>query len=290
MFIFEYIYTFSMKLINKIILTRPYSWIIIVLLGILANIIANKNFIIDANLFFDCFVAILVWFATSSASEFFHRNIDKRGVTSPKLPIVLFFILAFSLIYKNILTIIFLPILIVAVIAYSYKIKNWFLSSFSFLIRGVLEICVILIVLFFHGFYSIVNVLPIIISVYLLTISRNLIGDIRDVKFDKYTFPKKYGSKTGYIVSSILVILSLILIPNIEIMLPMILYLVLLLISRNAYLLHRLSVMTMIFIIANYALFMLNQNLFFTNIIFVGVLLNFTYPLVPRKSNPTLNL
>ena len=274
------------SLLYKLIITRPYSWISIILVGLLANVVVTKNFIININLITDIFVAILSWFIAIFIVEFFHKKIDKREPISPLLPILLIIILSFILLYRNAFTMLFLLIIIVTDLAYASKVKKWFLSSFSFMLRGVLEVCIFLIILFSHSFYSINEVLPLILAIYFLTNSRNLIGDIRDVKFDKFTFPKKYGIKTSYVVSFILILFSIIMINNLAVTTPLIIYLFILIFLRDAYLLHRIFVLTTTFFLMNHIMFLLRINLIFTNILFIAVLLNFTYPLVPRKSNP----
>jgi hypothetical protein len=277
-----------MTLIKKLLITRPYSWIGIVLIAILANVMATNTFIIGVDLFFDIFTALIVWYTGIFLGEFLHRKIDKRGLTTPHIPIIFIIILSCILFYKNILTLVFLLIIIIVDFIYSMKVTNWFLSRFSFMFRGILEVCVFLIILFFHGNYNILKFLPTLLVIYFLTNSRNLVGDIRDIRFDCHTFPNKYGINMSYAVSIILILTSILLLPNFMVMLPLILLVPIILFSKNAYILHKIFVICTTFFYMNYILSFLEQDLIFTNILFVAVLLNFTYDLVPRKSNPKI--
>lgn len=273
-------------MLQKLILSRPYSWIGIVLVALLANVIATKNFIINIDMFVDIITAFLMWCFTLFIAEFIHRKVDKRGYKSPLLPILILIAVAIIFLYKNFLTLPILLVVLVANIIYSFKIKKWLLSAFSFMFRGILEVSIFIVVLFFHSFYSLNDILPLILAIYLLVDSRNLIGDIRDVDFDQYTFPRRYGINVSYVVSALLAIISLIIILNVMIVFPIIIFLFLLIKTRNSYLLHRIYVIVTTFFIMNYILFLLNYNIIFSNVLFIAVILNFTYPLVPRKSNP----
>ena len=274
------------SVIKKIVMSRPYSWAGIILLGILANILVNNGLFLGSGILIDVSTAFIAWIAATSIVEFFHRKIDGRGMTSPIFPI--FFVAFFIIIsvYNNVLTLILIVIIIVSDVLYSMKIKDCFFSAFSFMIRGVLEVCIFLIILLFHSYYNINEVIPFIVSIYLFTNSRNLIGDIRDVEFDKYTFPRRFGVTNSYVVAAILALIPVIIIPNLMITLPIILSLLTIPIVRNAYSLHRIFVLTTIFFYINYIISILNQSLILLNILFIGVLLNFTYDSVPRKSNP----
>lgn len=274
-------------MLRKLILSRPYSWIGIILVAILANVVATKNFIINTDMFVDIVAALLMWFSTLFIAEFVHKKVDMRGYTNPLLPVSMLILLSIILLYKNFWTLSILIGVIVANIIYSLKIRRWLLARFSFMFRGILEVSIFIVILFFHSFYSFNDFIPFIFAIYFLVNSRNLIGDIRDVGFDKYTFPKEYGIKKSYFISILLIILSIILVHDIAIMFPVIIFLLLLIITRNAYILHRIFVIVSTFFLMNYILFILNPNtIIFSNILFLAVLLNFTYPLVPRRSNP----
>jgi len=148
--------------------------------------------------------------------------------------------------------------------------------------RGVLEISVFMSTMLFNMNYNIASYLPLILAIFFLTNSRNLVGDIRDVEFDKYIFTKRYGIRASYMFSVILIVLSILLLPDILLMFPIVIFMVIIPASRNAYDLHRIFVLSMTFFYANYISLSVGLSLFITNVL----LLNFTYPMVPRKSNP----
>ncbi len=272
--------------VKRLILTRPYSWIGIISLAVLANVAATKGLVFDANLVFDILTAFVIWFVATSIVEYFHRMVDGRAWTNPYIPMVSTILLAALLFYRNPVTMIFLPVIVVADFFYSMKIRNFIFSRFSFIIRGVLEISILMIIFFFHTSYNIAEFAPLLISVFLITDARNLIGDIRDVEYDKYIFPKRYGVRVSYLVSLVLILVSIAILQNIMLTLPLILFVLSMSISRDAYNLHRIFVLATTFFYANYIALLIGQSLFITNLLFAAVLLNFTYSTVPRKSNP----
>lgn len=273
-------------LIKRLLITRPYSWIGIILIGLLSNIAITKRFILGGDLFWDIFTALIIWYVAIFLGEYLHRKIDKRGLTRPTIPLIFSVMLALILFYKNMAALIFLPIIILADTVYSMKIKNWILSRFSFMFRGILEVSIFLIIAFFHNNYAIYKFIPLLLIIYLLTNSRNLIGDIRDLKFDRYTFPNRYGVDVSYLVSLGFIIMSILLSPNLLVAFPIISIMLLIFLYRNAYILHKIFVISAAFFYMNYIFFILDENLILVNILFLATLLNFTYDLVPRKSNP----
>lgn len=273
-------------LVYKTVMTRPYSWVGAVLVAIMANVMATRAFLINWDMAYDVLTAFAIWCTSTLAVEYFHRKTDGRGLTNPVIPLLSIALLLAMFAYKNAAALIFLPILIAADVMYSMKIRNLLISRFSFMLRGILEVCTFLVVAFFHNSYDVFGFLTVLLVIFMLTNSRNLIGDIRDVKFDSYTFPKRYGTGISYAVSVAFIIVSFLLLPDILIMLPALLFIAAIPLSRNAYTLHRLFVLATTFFYMNYILYLLGQSLVFSNILFIAVLLNFSYPSVPRKSNP----
>jgi len=272
--------------VKKLIITRPYSWGGIILLGILANVIATKGLVLNADLAVDVFTALLIWSSSIYIVEVFHKKVDGREPVTLLLPSVLIFILVSIMAWKNALTLLFsLLVIFVSIVIYSLKIKKSPLSVFSFMFRGLVEVNIFLIILFFHSFYDVNSIFPLLLAIYFMTNSRNLIGDIRDIEFDKYTFSKKYGVKASYVISTVLLLLAIFNAYNFEVIFPLIVYILVLALSRDAYFLHRIFVVTTIFFYANYILFVLNESIILVNILFVSILLVFTYSMVPRKSN-----
>ena len=283
----------NLSMIKPLLMTRPYSWVGVILISIIANMTSKKILIFDGELLLDCAVGLLLWITTIFFVEHFHEKEDKRTRIPPWVPASLIFLLSLIMAFKNIFTLLLLPLMLLFVMLYALKIKDWMLSCFSFMFRGLLEVVGFLVIFFFHSNHFSNEIFPLLLTIFLITNSRNLIGDIRDVNFDRYTFPKKYGIKLSYLVSATLIILSIIILPNIyaniHVALPLVTILTLMIFVRNAYILHRIFVVATIFFFVNYiALFLNEGNMALFNLLFIGVILNFTYPLVPRKSNPEI--
>ncbi len=273
-------------LVKKLIMTRPYSWVGVIMVAVLANVLATGALAPDFSLAYDIATAFLVWYVATSVVEFFHGKIDMRGMTSPLIPLVSLLPLLVLLWFGNPLTLPVLAVILAADLAYSMKTRDWPLARFSFMLRGVLEVAVLVIVLLFHGVYDFAPFLPLMLAVLLVTNSRNLIGDIRDMDYDKHAFPKHYGSGASYTVSVLLVLVSLALLQDILVMLPLLLMCGAMAVYRNPYELHRLFVLATTFFYANYSVSALGHGTLITNLLFLAVLLGMTYPMVPRKSNP----
>lgn len=276
----------SSQKLSLIYTVRPYSWVGVIFIALLANIISSGSLLYNLILFEDILVALGIWIMSIFLSEYLQRFTDKRIKTVVPF-IVMLMVLLLILYFKNPYTIVLLIFGILIGSLYGLKTKNLFISRFSFLFRGFLEILLFLIILFFHYYYDIYFVFSIILIIYFITISRNLIGDIRDISYDQFTFPKKYGVRVSYLVAGTFIVISIFLSNNLIVSLPLIFYLFLLILIHDAYFLHRFFVLTTLFFFVNYILCILNDNssIFISNLLFIGVALNFTYDLTPRKSN-----
>ena len=269
-----------------IYITRPYSWAGVVSIAMLANIIAVGGVVFNIVLLEDILIAVGLWITIIFLIEYIQRFTDKR--IKSLLPfVVMLIILLTVLFFKNPYTMILLIFGVLVGLLYGLKTKDLFISGFSFMFRGVLEVLLFLVILFFHHYYDIHFVFPIILIIYFITISRNLVGDIRDVNYDQFTFSKKYGVKLSYLVVGALIIISIFLSNSLIVSLPLIIYLFLLILIRDAYFLHRIFVFTTLFFFVNYIFYFLNDysSMFFSNFLFIGVISNFTYNLTSRKSN-----
>lgn len=285
---------YSIQISNQkfswIYIARPYSWISIVSIALLANVIATGSLVFNLALIEDVLIALGLWVLAILFLEYLHRHTDKR-IQSLSPFIFALIILILILCYKNPYTLILLFLAILASLFYASKTKNWFIGRFSFVFRGVWEISGFLMILFFHYYYNVSSVFYIMLIIYFLTTARNLVGDVRDIKYDKFTFPKKYGLKASYFVSGILILISIFLTKNLIVSMPLIFYLFLLILIRNSYILHRIFTLTTAFFLINYIVYFLNSYLclFFINVLFIAVLLNFTYNLTSRKVNKEQN-
>lgn len=271
---------------NRLILLRIYTLPSLLLIGALAYFTFNKGPINGLELIIASAVPLLIWCAMIYVVEYFHRDIDGRITISLIWSVIPFLIaLGLSLIHDY-RTLLFFVVIVGSTILYASKKNAHKLSAFSFIFRGLVELSMFLLVGFFYEKQLSLLFAPIglIVSIYFITISRNLVGDIRDTKYDKFTFPKKYGTKNSYIVSGI-VLLSAILFNNIWIAAPLIIPLVLIALQYNPYSLHKIFVISTVYFLVNQIAVVTGVSLILTNALFIFSLAFLFYESVPRKSN-----
>jgi len=68
-------------LAKKVIITRPYSWICIIFVAILANVLSREALILDNVLAFDVITSLVAWYVATSMVEYFHGKIDGRSAS-----------------------------------------------------------------------------------------------------------------------------------------------------------------------------------------------------------------
>lgn len=282
------------KIKNNILNLRPYSWIDLIFLGYLAKFSIIKNLIFSYIDLVFIISLLLWWFLFNSALETKH-NYAYRGKTSLLQPIIFFILVTvIALIYQP-LSLIPLLISIFLILVYLQKNKNKILGILSSVIRGSIETFSFFFVaiLLNHSITGDQWFLGFII--FLLYVSRALIGDIRDVKHNKevnkQTVPVVFGINISKSLITIILtfscIVSTLYFGNYLLTLPSILFISALVFFQNRYVLHQLSIITTMFFHINLITFFTNQNLLLPNIIYIGLFLNFiTYPLLKRKSNP----
>lgn len=291
----KYIYTKSVNTFNSMklyfLLSRPYTLVEIALLGLLANIIATQKLVFGIDLTIDVAIFLCFWLSLIYSTEVAHKDVDKRNNVSIYIPVVLFLAGISIVIIKNVWGLIFIAIAIMALPLYILKIKNWYLSGASFLARGIFPVMGILTVLSLH--HTPIGIMleqywQIMMAIFLLASSRNLIGDIRDYNVDKYTLPRKYGVRNSFLVSEIFILMSCVMIGDLLVIFPLILVFFLILIHRDykdAYHLHRVYILASLFFLMNYNMLLLQMPIIFNDILFLGVILNFTYDYTPRSIN-----
>ncbi len=270
------------ELIDFLLLSRPYTLPSIVLVTLLGSVLARKALIFDSVLVLSVIFGIFTWFAVI----YFHEALLS---THNRMKISVFFPILFigvsliiSLIYNYYVLLLLFFVLITSNI-YRLKSYNWIGSGFVFVFRGFTEMAIFLSVVFFHFTAFTWYVIITSLIIFMLTVSRNLIGDIRDFSSDKFTFPRLFGKRLAYFVSVALLLFSIILTPDIYISIPLIFVLIMILFYRRPYFLHHLYVLASIFYLINYIFFFLTYSLFLSNLAFFAVILTFTYKFVPRK-------
>ena len=266
----------------------------LILLGFLAKFSITKNLEFVLGDFYLIGGLLLLWAFYNFVLEAKH-NYAYRGKTSlylPALAIVLAIVLSA---YQNMSSLVPLFASVLLVLIYLQKNKNAFLGNFSTVTRGLIQSSYFLYAVLFLS--NSINQPQIIISIliFLLYNVRALVGDMRDIKHNmaasKRTFPVTFGIlPCKCLVVTLLVVVVVVQVLNFGsylISLPLALFAVSLVFSENGYVLHQLFISTTSFFHINFIGYFTTQNLVFTNIIFLGILLNFIfYPLLKRESNP----
>lgn len=274
------------NILLKLSLSRPYSIVNIILISIITLFLIDKNATMDKILLVSI-TGTLFWISGIYFLEFLHKQIDGRKKLVQNyysvLPLVCLFIIL--LIIKP-LSVFFIPLAIISTKLYSLKTHDSKISHLFFLFRPFVEITIILTIYFsYSDFYNVAQIIPYILAVYFLSLSRNLIGDIRDVDFDKYTLPKIIGVNKTYYLSFIFLLFAFVFLPNIIIQVPLIFTGLLILFKINSYALHRIFILTTTFFLAFYLSTITSEFYLILLLIFLSFILNYTYGITPRKSN-----
>ena len=184
-----------------------------------------------------------------------------------------------------------------ASILYSKKEgKRDFLGATSFLVRGIGQGA-----LFFFSQYlysPALNTRHFLMGLAVagMTAARNLIGDLRDQKYDEKTFNKRFGERAGRFVASGLKLGAAAAVffatGSVFVSAPLLIESVLSLVHKNNQHLHRISVLGVSATLGNIVLanIGLGAGMILTNLLYVSGLLNIiTYNMVPRESNQDYN-
>ena len=274
-------------------LIRPYSIVDVLLLFLLARAVSVSHIQFNYMDLVYTTQYILLWFFLTLYLEAKHKH-SYRKVISKKISYILLFLAAFISVFFNIESLVFIVLIWLFTYLYIQKEKSKILGSLSSPIRGLYELS-----LFLFGVSLFIGLTEISITQFIIGIAiffsytaRNLIADIRDVAFDTNTFTVRFGSRLSYLISFISYLIStlllFILFSNILVVFPMLFLAIILLFYDNGYTLHRCCILTTSFTSVNIILFLLSNDIFYINILFLLVLSNIVlYESIPRKSNPT---
>ncbi len=235
---------------------------------------------------------ILLWSFLTLSLEAKHKH-SYRSRISWKTPILILLFASTIALYHNYQSFIFLLLVCIFTYFYISKEKYRLLGFTSFINRGLYEAA-----LYFFGVTLYLDIYDISSShlligsiIFFLYASRNLIGDIRDIKFDKKTLAVKIGPRYSYLISLFFYLFSIIILLKIEfnfwMIFPPLIMTFLILFYDNGYSLHRSSILITSCVSLNIILLQSTFTLFFLNIFFISVLSNIIfYESIPRKSNP----
>lgn len=275
----------SAESVGKLLLTmRPYSWINVVLIGVVANVVATESLSVSSQLLVSGGLSLLLWFAGSCITEFFRKRYEYRESGARYLLVVPAVVGVQLVVGVAPLTVAALLFLLGSCVLYGAK-TNSKVGRVSFLFRGLSEVGLFVLIVSIHDVRSLS---PLVVEfaaiIYLLTCSRNLVGDLRDVSVDTYTLPV-VSQRLSQVASISLGLGALAVLPELRIMFPAFVAVCLTGVFgiRNAYHVHRLYVLCTLFFIANYLLSLVGGPLLVSNTVFVGVLLDHTYNYTPRK-------
>ena len=278
----------QIEFIRYFLLTRPYSWLSVSFVAVLASIFVNTG-VLFPEILIDLIFGILVWISANLFAERLSRDMVERGKIFLPIPVFLFVLAVLIAIFRNPLVLLVLLFILIALFIYGTKNKFYFIGQISFFIRGLMEFFLFISILLFYNFQFVsTEWLYLLFWVYFITCGRNLVGDLRDIKYDKKTLPKSIG-----VLPSRIVVLILYLFPLIFGGLFLISHLVALLLIiffKEFYNLHKALVLVNMFIFFELAVYLVSKELLVvTAFLFFGILLSLLYDKVPRKSNPFEN-
>lgn len=283
----ESVYSKKGSIFDYLLLSRIYTTPGIIVITLLAGVLARGSLIFDGMLLLDVVFGVLIWGSMVYLNEAFKTQ-DGRVKIPFAIPIGLFIVAVLIALIRNPVSIILLILAAFFTFCYFMKSKHWIGSPFMFLFRALAaEVPIFFAIILFYETAITPAVLVAGLSVLLVTNSRNLIGDVRDMQFDKHTFPVKFGNFFSRIVSTIFLVIILIITPDILIWFPLAIMSILLVAKRDGYILHQTFVIASEFFFLNYLVYLINpSNLIISNIAFGIALCNVTYRMVPRRSNP----
>jgi ubiquinone/menaquinone biosynthesis C-methylase UbiE len=269
-----------------ILLVRVYTLVNIAILSLLPTLITNKPF--DLLTIRDIFIGSLFWSTIILGKEIMHEKTDHRDKINKFVPLTMGLILLLICTYFNPNTIILLGLAIITFVCYSLKNKDWTFAPISFIFRGFLEALILATILsFYMPIENLFGYWALFVAIFLLTDSRNLIGDIRDVSKDKYTFPKVFGEKLSKIFA-IALLLPIFLIIKLPIAFPLIIIVPTIILVKDNYLLHKIYVQASGLFFVNLISEALIGNTIISNLAFMIILLNNSYEYTPRDTQRTV--
>jgi hypothetical protein len=195
------------------LMSRPYSLIeyptILLLAKCLAEGTALTLRIADLG---NTIILLLLWAGLCWFLESVHRHPFQPPIDL-KIALAAFVVASVGALLVNSQTLPFAIIFILSSICYAMKeAGNPLLNRFSFVIRGLSQSAILAIGLLLYLPTLSPSHHLIILSVGLMTAARNLVGDMRDIKYDQDTFPVAYGLQTArYVAGGLKVIAFLVL-------------------------------------------------------------------------------
>lgn len=281
---------------NYLLNLRPYSWVDLVLLGLVAKFAFINSPAFEPRDLYLATAMLLLWFFYNIFLELV-KGYQERGTMST-LPAIASLLAATAIGYLgNSSTLVWALVSTVLVVAYLFKKRVRFFGLTNNLVRGLIQSSYFLFAASFYNTTLSQEIWLLALVILLLMFARSLVGDIRDIKHDyetkKSTLPATLG-RSNAIILSVLAISAAALLSTLTLgfnwvlSLPLCLFGLAVIFSRNGYVLHQLSILTTSAFAANLIFAFSGQDLVLINLVYVGIFLNqIFYPLLSRKSNPT---
>ncbi len=279
---------------GALLLIRPYSIVGLFLLYFVAKVIATKSIALDYKTFLLFTPVLLSWAFLTFLLEAEHKHSNRKQVSHVYSAVSILVAIILGIAWTKAESIIFAIVLAIFTVLYIKKNSVKVLGNLSFISRGFMELSI-----FFYsaslyvGGEILNNSFTVFgLIVLLITSVRSLLGDIRDTKFDSFTFSKTFGYGISYQISIMLYTLAAIFLyaatNSLEVIFPIIAIVVTLLFIDSGRIFHRLAVILSSFVMANYILFLANApSIIIVDILFICILSNLVfYDAVPRESNP----
>ena len=280
--------------ISNLMNLRPYSWADLLFIGLVAKVSVEKSFSFDIKDIAMLIGLLSLWYFYNLLLEWYKAR-EYRA--RPNLIIAFSFLalgIILGLIYSP-LTLIFSISSVFFVLLYLLKNKVTIFGISSPIVRGIIQSQYYLYALLFYS-KNISNAdITLSVLIFLMSASRALIGDLRDIvpdsKTNKNTFPVIFGVQAAIVLIVILFLASIIIFisafQNYLAGFPLILMIIAVMAYKNGYVLHQLMIIATTFVSVNLIALLLGDSLILFNLIFLGIFTNLIfYPLLSRKSNP----
>ncbi|MFA6255347.1 MAG: UbiA family prenyltransferase [Patescibacteria group bacterium] len=287
----------NFKMIYRYLLnSRPYSWIDLTLLGLLAKFSVINYLSFNLKDVITIIGLLALWIFFNLILEVKHQY-QYRGNVSVIIPI--FFLLLTFLIglLQNYSSIFLVLISVILVLLYLQKNRNEILGQLNSVNRGLIQVSYFLYALTFYSAVFSQTTIILAILIFLLYFSRGMVGDIRDIKHNaeanKKTFPVVFGLKKGRFLALSLLITSILIqhfyFGSYLIIIPLLAYAIGLIFYTNYYIQHQLFIFTTSFFSISMIIYFTSSPsyLILIELVYLGIILNMIfYPLLERKSNP----
>lgn len=278
---------------QKLYNLRPYSWVDVLLLALVAQVVRVNQVAVTLPLLFASLGLLCLWFFFNLILEWRHRY-QYRAPTSP-VPAFAFLLVALAAgIYTNPQSVLWVAAGVLLVGAYLLKNQGGIWGVISNLVRGLIQASYCGYALTFFGNSISSKAVGLCLCVGFFTTARSLVGDIRDRRHNaeagKITLAVRYGESqargvAGFLLFLTLVVSTIFLSPLAVV--PVLGALFILYSENSGYVVHQGTILMSSLFLATLTASLAGQSTLLLTFLSVGISLNLVYyPLLARKSNP----